>query len=235
MAALADWLDSALLPLAPLRRLDAASLSGEAGPELRALLITLVEAGGMLERNASGIDLLAPSQRGMLARLGVKVGALDLFVPAMLRPAALSLWRELAALLGRKLAPPDPAMPPVLAATNHAAPPGYRPLGKQLLRLDMAEKLLREAHASRVGAGRRSFALDPARAVSCGLTTASYARLLRCAGFHPILARQLLEGEAGPPAQLLWRWRPTRPHAESIAPPPYRLGGAFAALADLVQ
>ena len=235
MAALTGWLEVALLPLGPLRKLDAASLSGAARPELRALLITLVEAGGLLERRASRIDMLDPSQRGMLARLGVKVGALDLFVPAMLRPAALGLWRELAALLGRKLAQPHPAMPPVLAATNRPSPPGYRQLGKQLLRLDMAERLLREAHAGRVGTGRRSFVLDPARAVSCGLTTTSYARLLRSAGFHAILPRQLLEGEAGPPAQLLWRWRPTRPHAESFAPPPYRPGGAFAALADLVQ
>ena len=235
MAALADWLDKALLPLAPLRKLDAACLSGEAGPELRALLITLVEAGGMLERRASGIDRLAPAQRGMLARLGVKVGALDLFVPAMLRPRALRLWRELADLLGRRLTPPDPAMPPVLPASQPTAPPGYRQLGKQLLRLDMAEKLLREAHASRMCAGRRSFALDPARAISCGLTTSSYARLLRTAGFHPLLPRQLAEGAAGPPAPLLWRWRPTRAAAESATPPSHPPNGAFAALAELVQ
>ena len=126
-------------------------------------------------------------------------------------------------------------MPPVLAATQRPAPPGYRPLGKQLLRLDMAEKLLREAHGLRVVAGRRAFALDPARAISCGLTTASYARLLRTAGFHPILPRQLPDGELGPPAPLLWRWRPLRPHAEPAAPLPYRPEGAFAALADLVQ
>ena len=235
LAALTDWLDKALSPLAPLRQLDAASLSGEAGPELRALLITLVEAGGMMERRASGIDRLVPAQRSMLARLGVKVGALDLFVPGMLRPAALNLWRDLAALLGRKLPPPAPAMPPVLPATARPGPPGYRPLGKQLLRLDMAEKLLREAHSARVGAGRRAFALDPARAVSCGLTTASYARLLRSAGFHALVPRQLAQGEAGPPAQLLWHWRPTRAAAESVAPPPYRPHGAFAALAELVQ
>jgi ATP-dependent RNA helicase SUPV3L1/SUV3 len=238
MAVLAEWLDKALLPLAPLGKLAAASLAGEAGPELRALLITMVEAGGMLERRASGIDRLAPAQRAMLARLGVKVGALDLFVPAMLRPAALGLWRELAALLGRKLPPPAPAMPPVLPASNHPAPPGYRPLGQQLLRIDIAEKLLREAHAARVAArvsaGRRAFALDPSRAISSGLATASYARLLRSAGFHALVPRQLAEGEAGPPAQLLWHWRPVRPQAESVTPPPHRPHGAFAALAGLV-
>ena len=199
------------------------------------MLITLVEFGGMLERRASGIDRLAPVQRSMLTKLGVRVGALDLFVPAMLRPRALALWRELALLLGRKLAPPDPGMPPVLAATSRSSPPGYRPLCKQLLRLDMAEKLLREAHASRVCAGRRSFALDPARAISCGLTTGSYARLLRTAGFHPLLPRQLGECESGPPAPLLWRWRPPRSATESVTPPPHRPHGAFAALAELVQ
>ncbi|MEO6716682.1 MAG: helicase-related protein [Novosphingobium sp.] len=235
MAALADWLDKALSPLAPLRKLDAASLSSEAGPELRALLITLVEAGGMLERSTSGIDRLAPAQRGMLARLGVKVGALDLYVPAMLRPVALGLWHELATVLGQRLRAAAPGMQPVLTADNRPAPPGYRSLGKQLLRRDMAEKLLREAHGGRVAAGRRAFALDPARAISCGLTTASYARLLRTAGFYPLLPRPLSEGEAGPPGQLLWRWRPTRPAPESMAPPTYRPDGAFAALADLVQ
>ena len=235
MAALADWLDTALLPLGPLRRLDEASLSGDAGPELRALLITLVEAGGLLERRASGIDRLAPAQRAMLARLGVKVGALDLFVPAMLRPRSLSLWRELADLLGRRAPLPDPAMPPVLSVTNHLAPTGYRQLGKQLLRLDMAEKLLREAHTIRVSAGRRAYALDPSRAVSCGLTTASYARLLRTAGFQPIVPRQLAQAEAGPPAPLVWRWRPLHPAVAPDTSQPHRSEGAFAVLAELVQ
>jgi ATP-dependent RNA helicase SUPV3L1/SUV3 len=235
MAAMSDWLDSALLQLGPLRKLDAACLSGDAGPELRALLIALVEAGGMLERRASGIDRLAPAQRAMLARLGVKVGALDLFVPAMLRPRALSLWRELASLLGLTVPLPDLAMPPVLPASGLLPPPGYRPLGRQLLRLDMADKFLREAHASRVGSARRAYSLDPSRAISSGLTTASYARLLRTAGFQPILPRQLTEGQAGPPAPQLWRWRPLRPGVAPITPQPHRTEGAFAVLADLVQ
>jgi ATP-dependent RNA helicase SUPV3L1/SUV3 len=235
LAALADWLEASLSPLAPLRKLDKASSSSEAGPALRALLIRLVEAGGMLERRDSGIERLDPSQRGMLARLGVKVGALDLFVPGMLKPKALGLWRELALLLGRPFAPPEPAMPPVLARTNRPPPPGYRPLGKQLLRLDVAEKLVREAHNIRVAAGRRSFALDPARAVSAGLTTASYARLLQLAGFIALVPRALAEGQFGPPEPLLWRWRPPRPVPERESPPLIAPTGAFAALAELVR
>ncbi len=232
--ALTTWLDQALAPLEPLHRLDAASRAPEAGAALRALLIRLVEAGGMLDRSETGIDLLDKHQRGSLFRLGVRVGQLDIVVPAMLKPGPLAAWRELAALSGNKIPPPVPAMPPVLAAAK-GPPPGYRQLGKQQIRLDMAEKLLREAHEARTVAGRKPFALDPARAVSAGLTTASYARLLRLAGFQPIVPRALRQGESGPPGQLVWRWRPPRRHPEAHTPPAPVREGAFAALAELVR
>jgi ATP-dependent RNA helicase SUPV3L1/SUV3 len=230
VGALEGWLGQALEPLEPLRRLEAAMTSREAGPELRALLIRLVEAGGMMERAGSGLDRLDKGQRTMLARLGVRVGALDLFVPAMLRPAALSVWREFTG--GRT---PDAAMPPTLAATERSPPPGYRALGKQWLRLDMAEKLVRDAHSARIAADRGTFTLDPAKAVSMGLTTASYAGLLRLAGFQPLMPRPLREGAHGPPAPLAWRWRPQRRPAEvdMVAPP--NPTSAFAALAELVR
>ncbi len=233
--ALGDWLTRALAPLAALRKLDEASRSETAGPDLRALLIRLVESGGMVERRGSGLDRLVPAQRGMLAKLGVRVGALDLFVPAMLKPKELGLWRELALLGGQRILPPEPVMPPVLAASNRATPPGYRTLGKQWLRLDIAEKLLRDAHGARVAAGRKAFALDPARAVSTGLTTASYARLLGLAGFAPIVPRALPQGAFGPPARLIWRWRPDRAGPGPAAAPPSAPSGAFAALAELVR
>ena len=235
LAALTEWLHQMLSPLDPLQRLDAASRAAAAGPALRALLIRLVEAGGMLGREASGIDGLDKAQRAALARLGVRVGQLDLFVPAMLKPKALAAWQVLASLGGAIAPLPESAMPPVLAAVS-SSPPGYRQLGKQAIRLDIADRLLREAHAVRVLAGRRPFPLDPARAVSAGLTTASYAALLRLADFQPIMPRGLHKGEAGPPMRLLWRWRPPRRQdgGESPLTPPFH-GGAFAALAELVR
>jgi ATP-dependent RNA helicase SUPV3L1/SUV3 len=166
----------------------------------------------------------------------VRVGALDLYLPAMLKPAALRLWRELAALIGKPMPPPELAMPPVLSARKGAPPPGYRLLGNQWLRIDIADKLLREAHGARAQAGRRPFRLDPAKAVSSGLSTASYARLLRLAGFVPSVPRALAPGAAGPPAPLTWRWRPHR--ARPARAPPLQspaAGSAFAALAELVQ
>jgi ATP-dependent RNA helicase SUPV3L1/SUV3 len=70
--------------------------------------------------------------------------------------------------------------------------------------------------------------------VSMGLTTASYARLLRLGGFQPVMPRPLPDGAHGPLAQVLWRWRPPRRQAEAApdAAAPAR-DGAFAALADL--
>jgi ATP-dependent RNA helicase SUPV3L1/SUV3 len=242
VAALEAWLDTALAPLAPLAKLDAASRSAEAGPDLRALLIALVDQGGLAARDETGLDRLDKARRPQLARLGVRVGALDLFVPAMLRVQTLALWRQVARVGSlRDPGPPVPGMPPVIAAGNHRpVPSGYRKLGKQLIRLDMAEKLLREAHDARGKVSARgNFALDPARAVSMGLTTPAYAHLLRLGGFLPLIPRPLTDVAHGPPAPLRWRWRPPRRLAErgpelAIAAPPRR-EGAFAALADMVR
>ncbi|KQM21838.1 helicase-related protein [Novosphingobium sp. Leaf2] len=240
VAALEGWLAQALAPLGALARLDEASRSPDAGPDLRALLITLVECGGLVPREDSGLDRLDKARRPMLARLGVKVGALDLFVPAMLRPERLALWCQLAMVRGRSgLDLPDLAMPPVLAMQDRRLPPGYRSLGKQALRLDMADKLLREAHELRSGNGsaaqRAGFIIKPARAVSMGLTTASFARLLRLGGFQPIMPRALAADMQGPPAPVRWRWRPPQRRAEPRPAGAPRPDGAFALLADMVR
>ena len=236
LGALEAWLGRELAALEPLRRLEAASAEPAAGPELRALLIRLTEAGGVMERAGSGLERLDKSQRERLRRLGVRVGALDLFVPAMLRSPALGAWRALLAVRAGAIPAPVPGTPPVVPLAGKApTPPGYRALGRQALRIDLAEKLLRDAHGVRVAAGNRSFVLDPALAVSTGLTTASYAQLLRLAGFQPGVPRPLASGAYGPPAPARWRWRPPRREvraAERPAPPP---GSAFAALAALVR
>jgi len=240
MAALSDWLSGHLRPLAPLRRLEQASMAAESGPELRALLIALVENGGMAERGGSRLEMLDKTQRARLVRLGVRVGAIDVFVPRMLRQGAVSAWLELARAMdvaGMPRTPAPAGMPPVVAAPGkRGAPHGYRALGKQWLRIDMAEKLLREAHAARAAAPRGgNFRIDPVRAVSAGLTTASFARLLRLGGFQPKVPPPLARGAFGPPLPLTWRWRPPasrRQVARETRPPP--AGSAFAALAELV-
>ena len=233
VAAIGAWLARELAALAPLATLEEASRSSESGADLRALLIRLVEAGGILPRDGSGLDRLDKPQRTRLAKLGVKVGALDLFVPALVKPKPLALWREVARLIGRRADSPAADMPPVLPAGKRRLP-GYRRFGNQLLRIDMAEKLLREAHAARVAAIGKALVLDPARAVSMGLSPEAYAHLLRIAGFMPRQARPLAEGAFGPPQPTVWRWRPPRRQAAAEpAPRPTESNGAFAALAGL--
>jgi ATP-dependent RNA helicase SUPV3L1/SUV3 len=237
-ASLEGWLAGALGALDPLRRIDSAAADAAAGPELRALLIRLTEAGGLLERAGSGLERLSQDQRGRLRKLGVRVGALDLFAPDMLRPAALAAWRTLLAARGTAMPLPVPNMPPVVAAPGkNEAPPGYRRLGKQALRLDIAEKLVRAAHERRMAAHGKPFVIDPALAISTGLATVSYAQLLRLAGFNAAPARSLPDGAFGPPQPPTWRWRPSRRDIASppVRPPPPTSGNAFAALAELVR
>ncbi|WP_068070925.1 helicase-related protein [Novosphingobium lentum] len=229
-AALQDWIDRrATRPLAPLRSLAMASRDPAAGADLRALLLHLLDAGGVLPREASGLERLDGAQREALRRLGVRIGALDVFVPQALRPAAMAEWSRLASIWGLAHLPPPSAMPPI--APEGRVAPGYRRCGAQAVRVDLAEKLLHAAHRVRVASGRR-FVLDPGAARSMGLTTAGYAALLRAAGFHAHPPRSLAQGEYGPPTPPLWQWRPPRPPAP---PPAMRVivpptTGAFAAL-----
>jgi len=255
--ALDAWLAGWLAIVAPLATLDTASREPEGGPELRALLIRLVEAGGVVLREGSGLDQLQPPQRGALRKLGVRIGAIDLFVPNALKPGPLGAWREMAILRGARAADALPEMPPVVALEHGRVPLGYRRIGRQGVRVDMAEKLLREAHGRRAVAGKAMFTVDPALARSMGLLPDAHTQLLRSAGFLAYAPQVLAEGAFGPPAPTNWRWRPPRPRAPTsaavgpaspgpassgatpaprapVAPLPAG-GGAFAALAGLVR
>jgi ATP-dependent RNA helicase SUPV3L1/SUV3 len=228
---LAAWLERRTRDnLGPLLSIEGALADAAAGADFRALALKLVENGGCLPRSDAGLDALRPERRERLRSLGVRTGALDMFVPSLLRPAPLTLWAELARVAGLSPGRPVASMPPVLA--GGPATLGYRPLGQQQLRIDLAEKLVRAAHGKRVSAPRRRYALDPAVARSMGLSTASYAHLLRLAGFRAVVPRKLAEEAYGPPAPPMWEWRPPRPAA--ALPPRHSpsLTGAFAALAE---
>ncbi len=235
VSALDGWLSRRIAgSLGSLVRLAEAARAAESGPDLRALLLKLVAGGGVLAREDAALDRLDGRQRDALRRLGVRIGALDLFVPTVLKAEPLMLWCRLAALRGDAPLPPPASLPPVL--TTKTPPAGYRRAGGQAIRVDMAEKLLQAAHRCRIGASAKRYALDPALARSMGLATAGFAALLRAAGFRVHMARVLAEAAHGPPAPPLWDWRPPRSAPPRTAPTPLPPPtGAFAALAELIR
>ncbi len=235
IAALEGWLARRITAdLGPLLRLAQAARATESGPDLRALLLLLVAGGGVLPRENAALERLDTRQRDALRRLGVRTGALDLFLPAVLKPGPLALWCRLAALRGEAPAAPARNMPPVV--TTKAAPAGYRRAAGQAIRVDMAEKLLQAAHRRRIGAAGKRYPLDPALARSMGLATAGYAALLRAAGFRVHMARLLADAVHGPPAPPMWDWRPPRAApARTAATPLPSPTGAFSALAELIR
>jgi ATP-dependent RNA helicase SUPV3L1/SUV3 len=210
--------------LGPLREAGLAAREANAAPGVRSVLAMLVDEGGIVAREAVAKPLasLSREERRLVTRLHVRIGALDLFMPSVLKPEARR-WRV--ALKAAAAGEAMPALPPEAAVVlptpgeserGLLARLGYRALGPQMLRVDMVERLARHAHEAR--AGKEQPVVDQALATSLGLQPAALAKLMRDLGFRESA------GEAG------WVWRgrgPRRP--ERRADP----GHAFAALAEL--
>jgi ATP-dependent RNA helicase SUPV3L1/SUV3 len=141
---LAGWLEShlrqALPPLFALR-------DGTPPGVVRGLAFTLVEGLGAVSRRsvAQQVAALTPDDRRALASLGVTVGRLALFLPALLRPESARLRARLFAVQqgrpaasGPDGAPSLPADPGKPAAFYLAC--GYLPAGPRAVRLDRLER-----------------------------------------------------------------------------------------------
>ena len=225
-ARLATWLQHGVARhLAPLSALVAAARDPAQPAAARALLAPLGQAGGVIDRRGleGVLDALDRQLRQPLAKLGVRIGTLDIFVPALIKPEP-ARWRVALAAAQEEVA--MPALPPIGAVSTPTprdpetcaafVMAGFRPLGAQMLRIDQVERLARTAHDAR--AGRAAFVPDPGLATSFGLMPPSFAQLMLALGFRAT--------EAG------WAWKgkraPARP-AEARARP----GNAFGALATL--
>lgn len=208
LEAIESWLAEKLAPLEPLAKIEAATRDPASGSEARALLLKLVAGAGYVARRSAGLEHLPKELRPFLRKLGVQFGALDVYAPALLKPVA----RQMLHALGCDRRRLESTMQPVLEGKGKL-PAGYRPAGDQAVRIDIADKLIRAAHESRVAQStpeRRKFRLDNALAISTGLTPRSFERLLDAAGFRVQHAPALAEGAFGPPAPDRWGWRPQR-------------------------
>jgi len=221
-ARLQAWVDARQeRVLKPLRRIVEAARDPATLPPLRALLAPLAEAGGVAPRAGLEVALSALDRAARQAarRLGIVIGALDLYHPQLLKPEAMR-WR--AALVAARAGEAMPPLPPPGAAVlaQPAVTADFRTLGSQALRVDLAERIARAAHDARnkEGGGRRLFTPDPSLAVSMGLGADALARLMRLLGFEA--------------AEGAWRWRGrVKPRRAAGARP----GGAFAGLDTLVR
>jgi ATP-dependent RNA helicase SUPV3L1/SUV3 len=152
-----------------------------------------------------------------LHRLRVRLGPLDVFVDALLKPVAQT-WR--AALLSVRTGQPMPALPAAGAATLNSeadargAALAYRRLGRDWIRIDLADRLA--SHARKVRSAGGEDPVNAELATSVGLSEDAIGRLMAEVGFAKA-------GEA-------WKWRGRHaPRGEPAAPRSH----AFAELAKL--
>ena len=153
---LTAWLSEILAPLEPLRKLSEAARDPEAGSQARALLVTLIDARGVVAREKAGLEHLPKEMRPFLRKLGVTFGALDIFARDLLKPAP----RQLLHALGLDDRPLQEAMLPVISESK-AIPAGYRLAGSQVIRVDLAEKILRAAFDTRAKAAEKPAPTSP--------------------------------------------------------------------------
>ncbi len=168
------------------------ALAQEAGVEgnVRALAVQLAGAGGIAGRQylADAIAALPKEARGAARKGGIVFGALDIYHHAALKPAAAK-WR--AALFAARDDRPMPELPPESAVhlkewkfahPADARNAGYRRIGDEYVRIDLAERVIKKAHEAR--GTSNLFGMDMAFATSLGISDAGLKALMRDAGFR---------------------------------------------------
>ncbi len=191
------WLETQVdRHLRPLKTLATAATDPATSPAVRALAAMLADAGGLLPRKAvlSAISHLEQPDRQSVHRLRVRLGPLDVYVDALLKPAA-QFWRG--ALIAVRTGQPMPKLPAAGAATltSEADPRGaalaYRRLGRDWIRIDLADRLA--SHARKVRSAGGDNPVNVELATSVGLSEDAVGRLMSEVGFTRA-------GEA-------WKWR----------------------------
>ena len=183
-----DWLGAEIeRRVGPLVHLARADLSGPA----RGIAYQLVEGLGAVPRDAVAelIGALDPPGRAALKALGVRLGFIDVYLAAQLKPeragTASRLWsvargREALAeppASGRVSVPADPSMPEDLLRAG-----GCRRIGARVYRIDMIDRLAAQA----MGAAKRGPIAPDHRMMSMlGCGAEELGEVLKTLGYKP--------------------------------------------------
>jgi ATP-dependent RNA helicase SUPV3L1/SUV3 len=159
---------------------------------VRALAARLADAGGIAGRQflADTLTALPKEARGAARKAGIVFGALDVYHHAVLKPAAAK-WRValFAAQTDKAMSELPPESAVHLKEWNFASAAdcrnaGYRQIGDEYVRIDLAERVIKKAHEARGDAPK--FGMDMAFATSLGLSENGLLALMREAGFKRI-------------------------------------------------
>ncbi len=188
---LASLIGEVLKPLVELQ--TASDITGLS----RGIAFQLVENLGSLKRSTIAQDLRQLDQpaRKQLRKYGVRFGAFNVFVPALLKPAAVELLLLLWALYDRSdnhIDPYDLPEPPRAGLTSDIADrklpeqyyrtAGFQPCGPRVLRMDMLERLDQQIRPLIVWRAQKSTDPKPAGATGNGgfLVQADMLSILGC-------------------------------------------------------
>ena len=203
-------------------------------PELRGILHRLGEASGVMPA-----EPVSPDLRPLLKKSGIEAGRFAFFMPAVLKPGGAKLRALLWGVAHDRNPPPLPAAGLVSApmpnnwGEDFALSMGWLPAGPVMVRLDIAEKLVREMHYL---VRKNPILLPPNLGSRMGLKPEQLAPVLHVLGFRIIPAGTLGTKYFGPPSPPMLSRRKMEPRkAPEPPPPPVEVSedNPFAALAAL--
>ena len=185
------WIDGQLAKaMGGIVGLQALAQEADIDGNVRALAVQLADAGGIAGRQylAEAVAALPKEARGAARKGGIVFGALDIYHHAALKPAAAK-WR--AALFAARDDRAMPELPPESAVhlkewkfahPADARNAGYRRIGDEYVRIDLAERVIKKAHEARGQANL--FSMDMTFATSLGISDDGLKALMRDAGFR---------------------------------------------------
>ena len=211
--------------LQPLFRMKQSIAAAETSVPIRAILAQIVDCGGLLSRHFvdESVALLDHADRKHLRNLGIIIGTLDVFHPALIKPeavrlrVALQVVRLALTMLPLPMAGLGLLDQPTQILAESAKMAGYRRFGNQMLRVDLVERIARKIHDQR--SGRLPFIPDTQLATSIGIGNVTLFEILMALGF-----KRHEEGNG-----IKWRWHGTRKSRPFV---PITTNSAFSALAQ---